>query len=168
MKRDELLFQQFTGLTGLYWLDVGAGDGSVTEQMENRGFGRGTCIDLEAKGRVAKFGGRRLDYPPGSYDYVLFNFVLHHAAEHAEQLLKDALVIAKRGVLIQEDIDDGTERVRAAQKKHDPKAIYYSREGWHEMFDRLGGKSIKYFEFPEETLEDFPTYQTPRALMACR
>lgn len=34
MKRDDFLHQHLEGSRGLTWLDVGAGDGHVTDQLE--------------------------------------------------------------------------------------------------------------------------------------
>lgn len=167
MKRDDFLHQHLVGSRGLTWLDVGAGDGHVTDQLEALHIGRGTCIDLFDKGRVSKYNGLCLDYADKSFDFVLFNFVLHHAAEVAEPLLIKALRIAKTQVVIQEDLYSSEESIRSAQIDHDPKAIYHTRAGWMKLFEKIGAEVLVFREFPEYLVDDH-IYQTPRALMALK
>jgi hypothetical protein len=69
-----------------------------------------------------------------SYDAVSFMNVLHHAANHTETLLKQASKIARRWILLTEDIDVGSNH--AALRKHDPNGIFRSDAEWKDVFAR--------------------------------
>jgi ubiquinone/menaquinone biosynthesis C-methylase UbiE len=53
---------------------------------------------------VKVFDGARLKFKDKSFDVVLFNAVLHHAARNTIQLMKDACRIARKRVILIEDI----------------------------------------------------------------
>jgi hypothetical protein len=58
--------------------------------------------------------------------------VLHHAAEHTLQLLKETARVARRHVIIAEDILDrrASPSVVRAYRTHDPWAVYRSTGEW--------------------------------------
>lgn len=167
MERDAFLFEYLAKQKAPFsWLDVGAGDGRVSRRIRERfGGDTFTCIDIApCHDDVGAFDGKSLCWLDRSFDFVLFNFVLHHAAEHARNLLIDAAQVARRAVVIQEDIDDGTEEIRARLKAHDPNAVYYSLDGWLALFEELD-LSASYRMFPTQVLEGgHSKYQVPRAL----
>jgi len=147
------------------WLDVGAGNGWLSDEIQKELTGSHERIDLEAHpNRVKAFSGELLGYPPGAFDLVVFSYVLHHAAEHAQQLLKDALSVARVAVIIQEDLRNGTEVVDALLNAHDPQGIFYSQEGWHEQVELAGGV-VTHFE--PLTQVQYPHYPVPRGLFLC-
>ena len=61
-------------------------------------------IDVVAAPHCPQFDGRTLAHPDGSQDVVLFNYMLHHAADHTISLLQHARRVTRRYVVIAEDI----------------------------------------------------------------
>lgn len=61
--------------------------------------------------RVDRYDGRSLPYRDGAFDIVLFSYVLHHVKPEAHAaLLADAARVARRWVLVLEDVDSDTWR----------------------------------------------------------
>merc|ERR1712046_193475 len=101
-------------------LDVGAGGGEIDAYFQKKYCVNITAIDVAPpeKNRWAKgdqgtgilgfpihvFDGKWLNYENGSYDIVLFNMVLHHAAKTAPQLLQEAVRVSKMWVVLLEDV----------------------------------------------------------------
>lgn len=145
MQRDDLLFSWLKQLPverNWHWLDLGAGDGEVSQQIKKRLWPHGTFNGLDVQvmpnnPNIRRFDGKHIPFPDHSFDFVLLNFVLHHAAHNQEMLILEAARVTRGPILIQEDIDDGTDETRANLKKHDPKVIYHSISGWVEKFKSL-------------------------------
>lgn len=169
MKRDQFLFDYLADRKFKSWLDVGAGTGEVSVAIEQKFGGQYTCIDV-APGhpRVGPFDGRHIKSPTGLFDFVLFNFVLPHAANHTISLLQDALHITKHEVLIQEDLPDGTTVTEAVLRKHDPKALFRKEEEWRVLFRSLGAIVTTYWPFPSYRIAEYPEMLVPRAFMVIR
>ena len=107
LNRDTALFSFLAGETQLQnssWLDVGASDGLVSRQISKiLHSDEYECIDVLPKGdRCKKFDGKRLGYPRDKFDFVLFNWVLHHAADDTISLLRDAVCITRKFVIVAE------------------------------------------------------------------
>ena len=71
---------------------------------------------------------------------MLLETVLHHAAEHALQLLGQAARVARKRVIIAEDVLDrrASRAVVDAYRAHDPWAIYRSTGEWIELARQKG------------------------------
>lgn len=92
-------------------LDVGTGNGEVARKLkEEVPGGKVFALDLKdsrdvKKGDVPAFlvgQGEHLPFADKAIDWVVFNFTLHHA-EAPEDLLKEGMRVAKKGVLIVEN-----------------------------------------------------------------
>jgi ubiquinone/menaquinone biosynthesis C-methylase UbiE len=94
-------------------LDVGCGSGYVAWQLGQRLPGEVHAVDVGDFRRVplpnfAPFDGRRLPYPDGRFDLVLFSFVLHHVPDVSKpQLLAEARRVARRTLVVLEDTPRG-------------------------------------------------------------
>lgn len=92
-------------------LDVGAGDGLIDALILDRRSdltvsGVDVLVRADAHIPVAAFDGTRLPYPDRSWDTVLFCDVLHHT-EHPVEMLKEAVRVARHGVVIKDHILQG-------------------------------------------------------------
>lgn len=175
MKRDDLLFQTLAslGLKHSSWLDVGAGDGLVSLQLRKMlepCFFR--CLDVRRAThnvrhniRVENFDGKTFsDMGDKSVSFVLFNFVLHHAAGDTESLLKEAFRVASRAVILQEDVLDGDAQTHRNLKEHDPNGIFRSTNEWLQLLNTLAPRSWKYHWIPHPGPAEDTTFDAPRML----
>lgn len=194
MKRDDLLKSLLPDYfkPGCTWLDVGAGDGSVSLELNKllkpSDF---HCIDIAPGKRkpfhptVHKFDGtgeglsffnglRKNAEGKGGYDFVLFNFVLHHAAHRMWELLQ-AAATRTNCIVIQEDLDEewppgsfpSGKSVRERLHEHDPKAIYHSFMNWERLLRenlKLHNSAITSVRHSSEPMEDTYGYHVPRAI----
>ena len=136
-------------------LDVGAGSGTTGAYLEKR-YGvevrsyevlppgenkYATMHNQREMGAALRiFNGRRLpDEGDAAHDTVIFNAVLHHAAQNTFALLGEAARIAKRYILLVEDLelgDDSTFRngtrasVSDRNRLHEPKGIFRTHGEW--------------------------------------
>ena len=150
------------------FLDVGAGSGEITSYLERKYGLRGTAIDVtppdanfwatglenEAKSkaalksgeyfdsrhhRVDVFNGKTLAYDDGAFDLVLFNMVLHHAAANSQSLLKEAARVAKKYVLLAEDVAVPSKPwVMKRHADHDPRGIFRQESEWIALLEASG------------------------------
>lgn len=88
-------------------LDIGAGEGSVLQQLAGRGFGkRHFALDISASGverirsrnipslvECERFDGYKVPYPDASFDLAILSHVLEHV-EHPRLLLNEAARVA--------------------------------------------------------------------------
>ena len=88
---------------------------------------------LQSPFRVNFFWGT-LPEPSRSHDAVSFMNVLHHAANLTVLLLRQAADIARRYILITEDVDGVTNR--NLLHAHDPQGIFRSDSEWKQLFER--------------------------------
>jgi SAM-dependent methyltransferase len=122
-------------------VDVGAGDGSIgaiARQKYALGAVRAYDVQLVNNSWVdlALFDGKRLPEADGSADLVMFAYVLHHAAASTPGLLREAARVARRWVLVSEDLDRPEWRARNAY--HDLHAVFRSEDTWREQFASAG------------------------------
>ena len=85
--------------------------------------------------KVGIFDGRTLTgHADASYDTVLFNSVLHHAAEKAPGLLAEAARVSRRWIVVNEDLD--AQFVRRRNFLHDRKGVFRTRQMWIKLLTR--------------------------------
>jgi SAM-dependent methyltransferase len=132
-------------------LDVGCGDGHLASLIQQRLPGvRIQGVDVLLRDRpcipVKCFDGRRLPYPHGSFDVVMFNDVLHHA-DDPHILLQEAVRVARQAIVIKDHLLEGilagcTLRLmdRAGNRRFSVRLAYnYWRQSqWIEAFEALG------------------------------
>jgi SAM-dependent methyltransferase len=186
MKRDDILKSLLVDYfkPGCNWLDVGAGDGTVSlelyQLLKPADF---HCIDINPGKRkpyhpeVRKFDGTGaglLKFEEGkTFDFVLFNFVLHHAAHNIVDLLMAAASRAPC-IVIQEDLKEewpgGAKHpgksVTQLLREHDPKAIYHSFPQWERLLKRLYSNNaiLTSVRHPDIPLDDTFGYHVPRGI----
>ena len=83
------------------------------------------------------FDGRTLELEDGSYDVALLTYVLHHAAGDTISLLKEAKRVARKYVVVLEDVIDSEDDAKNAFA-HDPRGTFRHRTEWDALFDLLG------------------------------
>lgn len=86
------------------------------------------------------FDGETLPFGEDDYDIVNIGFVLHHAAQHTIGLLKQVRRIARRHVLVLEDLAS-PEYPRdwlARNCRHQPGGVFRDDVEWRALFDLLG------------------------------
>lgn len=132
-------------------LDVGSGDGWLAHMIQQR------RPDLQIRGLdvlvrnktyvpVSKFDGNRIPEPDRSYDVVMFVDVLHHT-EEPMVLLREAVRVASKGIVIKDHTADGffarpllrfMDRVGNTRYGVVLPNNYWSEKGWREAFRVLG------------------------------
>jgi SAM-dependent methyltransferase len=112
-RRVLVLAERLAGLIpqGAKVLDVGCGDGLLAKLvMEKRPDVTIEGIDVLVRAQthipVVGFDGERIPAGDGSYDVVMFVDVLHHTTD-PEVLLKEAIRVARRCVVIKDHTRDG-------------------------------------------------------------
>ena len=100
------------------------------------------CVNVEGYPGCQRYHGDKLRHTNGSFDGVLVESTLHHAAEQTLPLLQHIRRVARRWVLVGEDLlDRGSgDDVFAAYREHDPKALYRSLVEWAVLFRLVGLK----------------------------
>jgi len=145
-------------------LDVGCGNGLISSRLHRLSPGREfTGIELTERETCMipcrAYDGKTLPFPPDAFDYVLFVDVLHHTPE-AENLLRQASRIARRGVVIKDHYCESRfdhytlafmDWVGNAQYGIPLPNLYKAAGEWRAMFHRLGLQ-------PAKTLEDIGLY----------
>lgn len=113
-------------------LDVGGGEGQMSKLSRNY-----TCIDVFHTRACTRFDGKSLSHAAKSFDVVMFNWVLHHANDNTIQLLRDAQRIARRFVLINEDLKGVTHEEILRQFHHERQGTYRGVTEWEAIFRLL-------------------------------
>ena len=81
------------------------------------------------------FDGQQIPGGPKSVDGVLFLSILHHAANHTSSLLRSANTVARKAILVLEDLEiPGDERLSARNRQHEPNGIFRTDTQWKRMF----------------------------------
>jgi len=122
--------------------------GNPDSLLDVGGFGeyrnaarRTRCLNIhEHAGCQVYPAGSPLPYRSGRFHTVLLETVLHHAAEDALPLLGEAARVARRRVIVAEDVLDrrASRSVVDAYHAHDPWAVYRSTEEWIALGRRSG------------------------------
>ena len=123
-------------------------DANPESLLDVGGFGeykhtayRTRCINIhEHAGCDVYAAGTPLPYRTDRFHTVLLETVLHHAAEDALQLLGETVRVARKRVIIAEDVLNGraSRNVVDAYRAHDPWAIYRSTGEWIELAQQKG------------------------------
>ena len=123
-------------------------DANPESLLDVGGFGeykhtahRTRCINIhEHAGCDVYAAGTPLPYRTDRFHTVLLETVLHHAAEDALQLLGEAVRVARKRVIIAEDVLNrrASRSVVDAYRAHDPWAIYRSTDEWIELAQQKG------------------------------
>ena len=102
---------------------------------------RARCINIHPHvGCEVYAAGTSLPYRASRFHTVLLETVLHHAAEHALQLLGEAARVARRHVIVAEDVLNrrASRSVVDSYRAHDPWATYRSTAEWISLARRHG------------------------------
>lgn len=132
-------------------LDVGCGDGSVARLILERRpdlsiRGLDVLLRPDTAIPVELFDGQSIPAADGSFDAVMLVDVLHHA-DHPEQLLSEAVRVARRTVLIKDHTREGWLAGRTLRFMdwigNAPHGValpytYWPEERWRGAFRRLG------------------------------
>lgn len=145
-------------------LDVGAGDGEIGRYLEYK-YGLSTsAVDIvapennkwaggiTARAKVDTYDGANLPAPSQSFDVVMFNSVLHHAANNTPSLLREAQRVSRKWIIVLEDCNITQEaqsekelthakRVSAKLARHDPNGIFRRQCDWVRLLER-GGRFV--------------------------
>lgn len=151
-------------------LDVGGGQGSLGVLVRSAVPAvplTWDCIDVTPSSSCGGFNGRTLPRSNSSKDVVVFNFVLHHAADKTISLLKEALRVSRRYVVVAEDLKGGGDaapltRTQAAQlARHEWLGTFRGGEEWHALFGVLG---LRVVHEASPSAACAGSYVVPRAL----
>ncbi|HEX3696672.1 MAG TPA: class I SAM-dependent methyltransferase [Polyangia bacterium] len=94
---------------GMSVLDVGCGEGYVTDMLRGRGTGEVFGVDIvdlrrDKSGVFRLYDGRTLPFPDDRFDVVMLNFVLHHVPDELKiGLIREALRVARVKLFVLED-----------------------------------------------------------------
>ena len=138
-------------------LDVGAGNGEIALYLQQKYRVRPRALDVHSPDsgpsrkywrQVAALGKRNLtaalpietfdgsSLPLGncSTDLVMFNSVLHHAAHKAETLVLEAARVARRWIVILEDLSvPGHRNIEHRNLIHDPSGVFRTLDEWRRI-----------------------------------
>ena len=165
LRRDEFFIRELAtrfGASRLSLVDVGAGTGTLTaivaavldaphismvdvdDPETNRGLGSDAAAlfsrsfdAFSSQHPVRTFDGRTLDLEDDQYDVALLTYVLHHAAGDTISLLKEAKRVARKYVMVLEDVIASEDDAKNAFA-HDPRGTFRHRKEWDALFDLLG------------------------------
>lgn len=123
-------------------LDVGGSSG-LLEELLRRALPtadiRYECVDTAPVGNICeRYGGEALLHTNKSVDVVIFSYVLHHAANKTLGLLKESKRVAKRHVVIAEDLKAVNLWEFYKEVRHDLQATFRHVEEWREILRLLG------------------------------
>jgi SAM-dependent methyltransferase len=137
-------------------LDVGCGNGLISSKLQRLSPGR-DFTGIEVMQREAcmipcrTYDGKTIPFPPAAFDYVMFVDVLHHTAV-AEDLLRQAKTIARRGIVIKDHYCESRldyytlsfmDWVGNAQYGIALPHLYKAAAEWREMFARSGLQPVR-------------------------
>ena len=146
-------------------LDIGCGDGAVASHLMQSNpnieiTGIDTLVRPDTAIPVSEFDGQAIPFESESFDYCLFVDVLHHASD-PYILLKEAVRVAKQGVVIKDHTIKGLlakQTLKFMDDTHNRRYgvslpyNYWSPEKWDMAFQKLGLKVVRY----ETRLELYP------------
>jgi ubiquinone/menaquinone biosynthesis C-methylase UbiE len=144
-------------------LDIGCGHGLFTKGLQKEFDLKVLGADIKDQRKVdipfLLTDGKSLPLKDESFDFVLIAFVLHHIKE-AELVLKEAKRVARKKIIIYEDIKEGVwgnlvcffhALFWSILNKMPFTFNFKSQKGWEEIFRKLNLKLVfakKTFSFP--------------------
>ena len=137
-------------------LDVGAGSGQMANYLRNKYRLCARAVDVmpptqnvwavdrteinASRLAVETFDGKRLPAASASADVILLGSVLHHAANDTAALLQDVARVARRWVIVIEDLNLlGDEAVARRNFAHDKNGIFRTLDEWRGLLAALPG-----------------------------
>jgi SAM-dependent methyltransferase len=155
-------------------MDIGGGygeKGDMIEKMHPHTF-KYSCVDVTAQGRCKEFDGAKMPHADNSFDIVTFVYSLHHAGDAVFSLLREAKRVAKRHVVVLDDLMGTTDHTLDFQfghggcqnEKDSPRVcMFRSDKEYREIFGLLDLK-ISYAADVKELFNCEPNYKIPRGL----
>ena len=128
---------------GASLLDVGSGPAWMSAYLAAKYSMRVVAYDVPSTGEckafldspfAVNFFSGRIPEAPRSFDAVSILNVMHHAARHSGALLEQAATVARRWILVTEDLDLGWNR--RLLRMHDTNGIFRNLTEWQDMFRR--------------------------------
>lgn len=153
LPRVDLVADALAGLAGdaRSCLDVGPGDGlvgrAIAERLGGPVVGADVSPQRDAAIDVVPFDGETLPFEAGAFDAVILADVLHHATS-PDALLREALRVARRAVLVKDHFAFGPlsrailrvlDEVGNAQQGIGVRGTYLSPAAWLDLVARAGG-----------------------------
>jgi 2-polyprenyl-3-methyl-5-hydroxy-6-metoxy-1,4-benzoquinol methylase len=154
-------------------LDVGAGSGEACLYLHNQHGVRCRALDVRLPNSrywkshapagaasaaflpIELFDGETLPARNASCDIVMFNSVLHHAAEKAVSLLSEAARVARRHILIIEDLHiPNHSNVAIRNLVHDPRGIFRTLSEWMLLIRGAPGVTIVWHDMLCQHMDD--------------
>jgi ubiquinone/menaquinone biosynthesis C-methylase UbiE len=129
-------------------IDIGAGKGHLAREMAERFDARVTMVDVARYNQtdlpLTVCDSRALAFADNSFDYAILSFVLHHCIE-PEAILSEALRVARRAIVIENDVRGkirgaltrAIDSLPAVQYGTPPCHIVRTREEWLEFFSNF-------------------------------
>ena len=132
-------------------LDFGCGSGATAHYLKEAGRRVSGC-DIKDHRKHKDFPFKlteriKAPFKDESFDAVILAFVLHHCAKDQEKVLREAVRVARKKVIVLEDVpNSGTEEawVRAldivCNLPHGVQTnmVYHSEKGWERVFNDAG------------------------------
>ena len=164
--------------TEVFWhrgcsvLDVGAGSGEVGYYLHRKSGIVVKALDVHKPESskywrsvagthsasflpIQLFSGSSLPMLNASFDLVMFNSVLHHAATKAAALIREAARVARRFIVVLEDLHiPGHRAIEHRNLVHDPQGIFRTLSEWYLMFRSAPGVRDVHHEMLCQHLND--------------
>ena len=145
--------------TNLSLVDVGAGGAEITSYLTHKYGLSSRALDIlppeqnrfslrKNEGNAAQqpmvpvevFDGSHLPCADNSADMVLFNSVLHHAADDTEALLQEAARVSRRWIVVLDDLYiPSNKNVVARHHAHDPHGKFRRLDEWYNVLRSTRG-----------------------------
>ena len=145
--------------TNLSLVDVGAGGAEITSYLTHKYGLSSRALDILPPDQnrfslrrneqtaaqvpmvpVEVFDGSHLPCKDNSADMVLFNSVLHHAADDTEMLLQEAARVSRRWIVVLDDLNiPSNKNVVARHHAHDPHGKFRRLDEWYNLFRSTRG-----------------------------
>ena len=104
-----------------------------------------SCINITPHKGCRQYEGTRLPYANSTFELVIIETVLHHAAEKTMSVLSESVRVSNKYVLFAEDVIDrrASSDVFRSYRLHDHAAIYRSSDEWVSLALLVGLKLYK-------------------------
>jgi SAM-dependent methyltransferase len=138
-------------------LDVGSGDGLVgyligQDRVDLQISGVDVSIRRDTHIPITQFDGKKLPFEDKTFDVCLFIDVLHHTSNQLD-LLKEALRVSRRGLVIKDHLKEGFLSYSTLRfmdwigNAHEGVALpynYWTRGEWNAAFEALNLKAMEW------------------------